>query len=216
MQKLATAIATLTMAACSKGDDCAKFWDKASPVMRRMTPKGTPAGAKDKFLKDCRASDKQKTDPTFKCVIAASNEAAVQDCMGKAFGDYMSKAKTAEAQLHLTRIGKNAKVVVDVNGSLPVGKAGPTPAEACCKGQGGKCAPSPDWATNPVWDALDLVIEDFTRFQYSYESADGKTATATAVGDTDCDGTTVTYTLQLTVGTTGVLETKLVEPTTPD
>jgi hypothetical protein len=49
-----------------------------------------------------------------------------------------------------------------------------------------------------VWTRLDFQIDDPGYFQYAYES-DGKTATATATGDLDCDGTSIVYTLKMTV-----------------
>lgn len=209
---LATVLVTT---ACSKGDECQRFWDKAGPVMSKMGGDGAKkmAGAKDKFLEGCRKDPKYKKDPMFKCVLGASGDSAVSDCMSKAFGDYAGKAKKIEAKLHLTMLGKSAKAFFLSEGSLPAGKAGPMPAEPCCKGPDHKCAPVPadQWAANDVWSKLDFQIEEATRFQYSYES-DGKTATATAVGDLDCDGTAVTYKLEITPGADGDVTTNLVEP----
>jgi hypothetical protein len=51
-----------------------------------------------------------------------------------------------------------------------------------------------DWVQNPVWHALDFEIDEPSLFRYSYES-DGKTFTAKAVGDLDCDGIEITYEL---------------------
>jgi hypothetical protein len=59
------------------------------------------------------------------------------------------------------------------------------------------CQTFVDKSKDPVWQALDFSIEEPHRFRYTYES-DGKTATATAIGDLDCDGTAITYTLSAT------------------
>src|SRR5689334_12748881 len=92
-------MAMLVTAACkSKGDECQQFWDKTAPLMSKVAPSGKamPADAKDKFLKECRGGDKMKSDPTFKCVLGASGDAAISECMSKAFGDYTSKSKKTE------------------------------------------------------------------------------------------------------------------------
>jgi hypothetical protein len=209
---LATVLVTT---ACSKGDDCQQFWDKAGSVMSKLSGKDSAkiAGAKDKFLEGCRKDPKFKNDPMFKCVLGASGESGVNECMTKAFGDYMGKAKKTEAQLQLNKLGKNAKVYFLTDGTFPVGKAGPIPSEPCCKGPDHKCAPVPadQWAASDVWSKLDFEISEPTLFQYSYES-DGKTVTATAVGDLDCDGTPVTYTLEMTADADGTPKMNIIEP----
>jgi hypothetical protein len=209
-------VAVLSLAACSKakGDECQQVWDKMGPIMGKMGGgKAMPADAKDKFLKECRTDAKFKTDPVFACVLKASGEAAVADCMQKAFGDYMSKSKKTEAQLNLNKLGKNAKVFYVTEGSFPAGKAGPTPAGPCCDGPNHKCAavPADQWAATEVWSKLDFQLDEPTLFTYSYEG-DGKTVTATAVGDLDCDGTTITYKLEMTAGADGVPTMNIVEP----
>ena len=208
------AAALLATGACGKsGDECQQFYDKTAPIFLKMDgDKKMPADYKDKFLKECRDGDKMKSDPMFKCVVNASGEAAVNECMGKAFGDYTSKSKKTEAQLQLNKLGKNLKVFYITDATFPVGKTGPTPAEPCCKGEGGKCAlvPMDKWMADEVWNKLEFMIDEPTRFQYAYES-DGKTATATAVGDLDCDGTMITYKLEMTT-VDGNPVMKIVEP----
>lgn len=215
MRNLIFASCCLMTTACSKGDECQQFWDKAGPVMSKMGGDGAKkmAGAKDKFLEGCRKDPKFKNDPVFKCVLGASGEAAVSDCMSKAFGEYMGKAKRTEAQLQLNKLGKSAKVYFMTEGGFPVGKAGPMPAEPCCSGPNHKCAavPPDQWAASDVWNKLDFAIDEPTLFQYAYES-DGKTVTATAVGDLDCDGTTMTYKLEMTVDASGTPTMNIAEP----
>lgn len=198
-----------------KGDDCQRFWDKSAPITAKAAGKPVPADAKDKFLKECREGDRMKKDPTFKCVLDASGDDAVAACMSKAFGAYANKSKATEAKLHLNKLGKNAKVFYMTESTFPVGKAGPTPAEPCCKAPGQKCAPNPaQWEAAEPWKLLDFMIDDEHRFQYSYES-DGKTVTAAAVGDSDCDGTTVTYKLEMKIENDAPTM-NIVDPTTED
>jgi type IV pilus assembly protein PilA len=112
-----------------------------------------------------------------------------------AFMDYMKRSKQTEASLQLNKIGKNAKRAYYENGAFPRGRTGLTPPTTCC-GQGpppNHCVTSlDDWVKNPVWHALDFEIDEPSLFRYSYES-DGKTFTAQAVGDLDCDGIEITY-----------------------
>ena len=111
-----------------------------------------------------------------------------------AFMDYMKKSKVTEAALQLNKLGKNAKVYYITNAEFPKGTAALTPAASCCGGPRNHCVTTPaDWAS-PVWQALDFQIDEPSLFQYSY-TGDGATFTATAVGDLDCDGTMITYTL---------------------
>lgn len=119
-----------------------------------------------------------------------------------AFMDYMKRSKKTEASLQLNKIGKNAKRAYSESSAYPTGTAGPTPAKpggsgggGCCGGPNNHCAPdSPAFAADPAWSALDFQIDEPTLFVYGYT---GGTATyaATAVGDLDCDGIEITFTL---------------------
>ena len=117
-----------------------------------------------------------------------------------AFMDYVKRSKRSEAVLQLNKIGKNAKRTYGENASYPTGPAGPTPARpgtgGCCGGTGAKpnhCAANPAAWTGP-WKELDFEIDEDSLFIYSYNGA-AQSYTATAIGDLDCDGTEVTYTL---------------------
>jgi prepilin-type N-terminal cleavage/methylation domain-containing protein len=117
-----------------------------------------------------------------------------------AFMDYVKRSKRSEAVLQLNKIGKNAKRTYGESASYPAGTVGPTPARpgtgGCCGGTGAKlnhCAANPA-AWTGMWKALDFQIDEDTLFYYSYGGA-AQSFTATAVGDLDCDGTEVTYTL---------------------
>ena len=98
----------------------------------------------------------------------------------------------AEAELQLNKLGKSAKMAFATAAELPKGTVALTPATACCSTPEKRCAASPaDWA-DPTWKALEFSLDEAHDFQYSYTS-DGKTFTATAVGDPGCTGTVVTY-----------------------
>lgn len=196
--------ATLVASACGGGgDDCERFFDKTKPIFEKAAKergKSITDADKAKFVEQCRAAKKEgKTgdDAMMKCVLAANGEAAVAECMQGPFGDYMKKSKKTEAQLQLNKIGKSAKVAAMENALFPVGKSNPT-SGSCCDGPDHKCAaiPSAAWAADPVWSKLDFQIDEPTLFQYSYESTDGKSFVARAIGDLDCDTTMITYELR--------------------
>jgi type II secretory pathway pseudopilin PulG len=131
-----------------------------------------------------------------------------------AFMDYMKTSKSSEAQLELQKIGKAATVHYTINGAYPIGQASLTPAADCCAQNFGgrrKCAPDPSQFATPVWQALEFEVDEPHYYRYAYESTDGRSFTATAVGDLDCDGTTVTYTLEGDASS-GSPRTRLAEP----
>jgi hypothetical protein len=184
----------------------------AIPPTDTVTGKAQPAAkavadgaASSPFAADLRAGEVGLMIP----VAAVGVLAAVAI---PAFVDYTHKAKVPEANLMLNRIGKNAKVVYITSSSFPVGDAPLTPVgPGCCAGPKYHCAVNDkDWQ-QATWQALDFQIDEPTLFQYSYHS-DGKTFTAQAVGDLDCDGTFITYTLTGTVDSTGNPSVSLSEP----
>jgi len=120
--------------------------------------------------------------------------------------DTLGKPAQAEATAQLRKLGTAAETHRRNKGSYPAGKADLNPATPCCTGPNQQCAAAA-W-TDPVWTALRFAIKRPTRFQYAYRS-DGKTFTATAIGDLDCDGISVVYTLTGNADGT----TTLTEPT---
>ena len=114
------------------------------------------------------------------------------------FLDYTRKARTKEATLQLTKIQRSAKLAYSTNGEFPKNEAPLTPSTDCClENYGGKhkCGIHPEAWSTPAWQALDFELFEPHLFRYSYQS-DGKSFTAQAVGDLDCDGQTITYELQ--------------------
>jgi Tfp pilus assembly protein PilE len=115
------------------------------------------------------------------------------------FMDYMKRSKKTEAALQLNKIGKNSKRAYSENSSYVVGTAAKTPTPptglGCCGGPNNHCPAVPaSFAANATWAALDFQIDEPSLFTYDYLGA-ATSFTAQAVGDLDCDGTAITYTL---------------------
>ncbi len=126
------------------------------------------------------------------------------------FFDSMKQVKQPAAIVGLNRIGKAAKIHYIENAVLPAGDAPLTPAQPCCKAAGMRCQVDPkDWQQE-IWKKLDFALTEPSFFQYGYHS-DGKTFTAIAVGDLDCDGIAVTYTMTGT-SDNGNITTSVVAP----
>ena len=136
-----------------------------------------------------------------------------------AFMDYMKRSKKTEASLQLNKIGKNSKRAYMESSQYVVGTTPftPTPVVAgkgCCGGGGASpnhCAKNPSsFTADATWRALDFEIDEDTLFYYSYTGT-ATTYTAVAIGDLDCDGTEITYTLAGTA-TNGQPAYSLTEP----
>jgi hypothetical protein len=102
--------------------------------------------------------------------------------------------RTIEAQLQLNKLGMNAKRAFVQMSQWPQGKVALTPAKPCCQEPDHHCRWTPSTWQDPVWKSLDFEVHESFMFQYSYES-DGKTFIANAIGDPDCRGQTVRYTM---------------------
>jgi prepilin-type N-terminal cleavage/methylation domain-containing protein len=131
------------------------------------------------------------------------------------FMDSMKTAKKSEALIQLDKIAKRAIIEYNTNATYPQTAAVTTPAQPCCTQNSlgkKKCAVvAGDWAVD-MWKQLDFSMDKDFYYQYSYTPQNaGATFQATAVGDTDCDGTFVTFTLD---GSTvnGTPKTNITEP----
>lgn len=222
MTKLLSIVVLL--AACDGGSDkCAKVYDKLAPVMEKMGGQGKKPD-RDKMIAECK--DKIKEHPEraaeMDCILDISGEVTMDKLMAcskpklsggkEGLKDYQDKSKMTEAKLQLNKIAKSAKVMFAEAGKFPVGSAPLTPATDCCKGAGGKCAvDATAWSAGP-WKELEFQIDEPHLYRYSYESADGKTFTATAVGDLDCSGKPQTFTLKGSVDQAGNPKTEMQEP----
>lgn len=197
------AVAVALVAACGGGgDDCDKFYSKLNGFLATQGKAARTPSAEDKtkFLGECRAraksGDMGKDAEMFKCIVAAPDN-AVGTCMAGPIGDYVTKSKMPEARLQLTKLGKAAKVTFLETAAFPIGKSTYV-EDDCCKGPNHKCAADPEkWAADPMWRALDFELDEPHYFRYAIEGT-ATTMHATAIGDLDCDGTAITYTLEMT------------------
>ena len=207
-----------TLAACGNGDKCSKVYDKLAPVFE----KGDKKTDKTKEIDRCKAELKNhpEREAEMDCIIALPGTPTIGDlaaCESKkggkdSFKDYQDKSKQTEAVLQLNKIGKSAKRSFAELSTFPVGKAALTPATDCCAAADHKCVVDmAAWSAEP-WKTLDFQIDEPGRYRYSYESADGKTFTATAVGDLDCGGKPETFTLTGSLDAAGNPTVNLVKP----
>jgi len=136
------------------------------------------------------------------------------------------KAKKVEAIVQLDKIKKRAIEEYNANSTFPQVSAGTTPGTNCCTQNyelKKKCAPDPTVWNTDEWKALEfsMVTEPFL-FQYAYTAVNaGAGFDATATGDTNCNGTTVTYTLNGSIPTSsgggpGAPVFKLIPPQNAD
>ncbi len=113
----------------------------------------------------------------------------------KSFDAYMESLQRSEAQLNLRRVIRRSQAQAIAEGGYIVGATPLSPAVSCCaQNANGKhqCAADPATWQDPTWRALGFALDDPHYFQYQYTG----TATgykAIAVGDLDCDGTTITF-----------------------
>jgi hypothetical protein len=157
-----------------------------------------------------------------RCFAGAVDRASLMECLAhrpeerrNGLGHYRTRVMKTEAQLQLDKIGKAAKVAYLERAQFPTEAAPLTPSDSCCIENfqdRRRCRPDASRWSAPAWRALDFEISTPHAFRYSYTpSKDGTSFTATAVGDLDCDGVDITFTLHGRV-VNGNPETKLVEP----
>jgi hypothetical protein len=209
---------------CKGGDKCERAWDKMAAAMKAEVKDGKEPD-KAAMVGKCKEELKQhpEREAMLDCVIAISGEVSMDKLMacssakGKDGKDDTGgpRVRKTEAALMLNKIGKNAKRVFGETGAFPKGQVGLSPAAVCCSGKDAKCPVDAKAWADPVWQALEFTIDEPHMFQYTYQG-DGKTFTATAVGDLDCDTNMITYKLEGSLDPSGNPTIKLSEPTTQD
>jgi hypothetical protein len=207
----------MALAACGSGDKCSKVYDKLAPVFEKEM-KGEKKMDKAKEIERCKDELKNHPDreAAMDCILALPGTPTMGDLMAceskRDNKKDLNEGKVTEASLQLNKIGKNAKRVFAETSAFPIAKAPLTPATECCKGPSGKCpVDATAWTIEP-WKTFEFTIDEPHQFRYSYESTDGKSFTATAVGDPDCSGKPVTYTLNGTLDAAGNPSINLIKP----
>lgn len=119
-----------------------------------------------------------------------------------AFVKYIRRSKTAEASMNVRKLFDGSVSYYTDEHVDATGKPQPshfpataprTPATTACKdGESVKHMPDPKMWSHPTWQALNFEVSDPFYYQYEYVS-DGKTFTARAIGDLDCDGVLSTF-----------------------
>lgn len=129
------------------------------------------------------------------------------------FIKYVRKSKSVEATEGLDKLvaGARAYALADHynnTGSLlprrfPLAQTGWVPATPCCEQPSApRCSSTPaDWGGEP-WRSLHFQLAEPHHYQWRY-SSDGKTMTAEARGDLDCDQTYSSFSAVGTIGESG-------------
>jgi hypothetical protein len=144
------------------------------------------------------------------------------------FDEYRRKTISSEALTYVMTIARGAQAYYDQEhmapDSLTVGarqlpgpSVGPTPpVGACCKEKGSKCMPDRALWEAPTWQAVMLRMLDPHYYSYAYELAeDGRSFTALAYGDIDCDGEYSTFSVKGTVTDEDLVQLSPVEKKNP-
>ena len=134
-----------------------------------------------------------------------------------AFMNYLAKSKGSEASLNLNKIAKATKVYWGEHSAFPPNSTAVLPGAegAACTGPNNHfdIQGTTVWAADSAWAALDFSIDEPGLFTYAFSSS-GTLATATAVGDLDCDAKMGTWTLGIT-NDQGNIQTHLDKPAAP-
>ena len=115
------------------------------------------------------------------------------------FTSHMAHAKSSEAMLQLNKMAVDAKTYYFANTKYPQGTAAVLPGAdgTACTQTGRKFAVSTAWSADPVWSGLGFQVDEPNLFSYHFTSSTTSQAQGLAVGDLDCDGTKITYILNL-------------------
>jgi len=198
--------ALVVVAACSgkKQDDCQRFVDKSTPVLKGIgKAKGKSIKAKDldDMVAACRSSGPKGDAALQKCVLDADTDDEVAACWSDAMGDYAEAGRKTEADLMLHDLAKLAREYHAENDKFPVGSEPLTPD--CCAQPDHVCKPDDAIWAKGLWAQLTFSVDDDSHYRYAIDSTADK-FTARAVGDADCDGQTVTHSIVVTVDDDGV------------
>ena len=113
-----------------------------------------------------------------------------------AFMKNARKAKTVEASVNVKKLYDGARAYYEEGTAkgFPGPSVPATPPATCCGRPGDKCAPEPTLWTKEPWRSLKFSMDDPHSYRYEYEVAvDGRSFSARALGDLDCDGVYSTF-----------------------
>ncbi len=196
---LAVALAAYSTANAAPDDQCKQVADKARSVLHEMS-KSMGHEMTDTEIDAGTAQCRQRVaagkglDPLFTCFLAARDKPAMSACYRKSVDDYLDAQAEITATHFLHELGSQARHDYSARGRYVAGKVGPTPAKSCCAQPDHECGASDEWQRSPIWSALRFAPTE-GRFQYTYESTDPKSFTATAISDPGCQGHPVTLTI---------------------
>jgi hypothetical protein len=123
----------------------------------------------------------------------------------KAVGEIADSFEGSTARMDLHRMATSAKQVYYEKSEFPT--VDHPPIGSCCSEPNKRCRE--DW-TAPAWKAIDYSDFGPSRYRFGYRSTP-TSFEAMAIGDADCDGNEVVYTLRIDAQdgtpTTGLVET---------
>lgn len=197
-----TTIGALIAAAALLGAGCggggATCEDAVDNVMKLNGLGGTTYG-KERARSLAMCKDAHPSEAALACFKNARDRTALAACTPLTEAtSYVEKSKRIEAEVRLRSLERSLKAHYLEHAAYPTGAVGPTPPTSCCEGPDHKCPPSAaPWQGN-VWEQLDFAVDEPAYFQYAYDATEPGRARVRAVGDLDCDGTTIEYVLEAT------------------
>lgn len=185
------------------GDPCPGAVDRVYALLARKGVTADPAG-RDGAIAECRANP---TDPVVACVVAATTDLAVENCVMPVVG---AAAPKGEPYDQLEAATENLRTYFFVHETFTTQKVALTPAKPCCTFSTKMCPPEakPD---RILTDILKLDLSTERGFQYRFEST-GNKAVVEAIGDRDCDGKTITYRRDLERRADGNMHVTVTDP----
>lgn len=199
-------VVIVALVACGNGDKCERMFDKLGPAMEKELGHAPDRAKMVGQCKDGLAKHPEQ-EKMLDCIVGLSGTpsmAELDKCAAEGGRGDIGKSREkhrlgGEAGVQLDRLGKNAKRAFAETGAYPkaMPKVGPAPVGPCCTASnaGGKCPVDAKAWTEAAWKALEFSVDEPSAYSYSYES-DGKTFTALAVGDADCDLHEATFTMK--------------------
>jgi hypothetical protein len=158
-------------------------------------------------LEECE--EEELTAEDLRCFTEAATEELIEACatareerMDAAVGGRDVEARASVQKLYDGARAYYLEEVADRSGRNLVPKQFPVtpspdtapPVGSCCDQPDRKCRPDPSLWNAPTWIELKFSMDDPHYYSYRYVS-DGKSFTAQAIGDLDCDGVYATYEL---------------------